>query len=177
MQAILEDVPALRFTDPQFRAQIDRALTAIAQNRAKEHRTMSISLLGQAERGAGFDYVVGAPVWKTAYRLVLPKEGEKARLQGWGVLENLTGGDWKGVELTLISGNPVALKQPLYSAIFVDRPEIPVSAPPDCTPQGRPRLWRTASTSPRPRAGCATREIRLPLTARLRCRRPAPRRC
>src|SRR5208282_4588695 len=35
MQAILEDVTALRFTDPQLRSQIDSALTAIAQNRAK----------------------------------------------------------------------------------------------------------------------------------------------
>jgi hypothetical protein len=128
VQAILEDVRALRFTDPQLRAQIDRALTAIAQNRAKDQRTISINLGGQGERKAGFSYVVSAPVWKTAYRLVLPKEGEKARLQGWGVLENLTGGEWKDVELMLVSGNPVALKQALYSAVFVDRPEIPVSA-------------------------------------------------
>ncbi|MGO9485619.1 MAG: DUF4139 domain-containing protein [Rhodomicrobium sp.] len=128
VQAILEDVRALRFTDPQLRAQIDRALTAVAQNRAKDQRTISINFGGQGERQAGFSYVVSAPVWKTAYRLVLPKEGGNARLQGWGVLENLTGGDWKDVELTLVSGSPVALKQPLYSAVFVDRPEIPVSA-------------------------------------------------
>ena len=128
VQAILEDAKALRFTDPQLRAQIDRALTAIAQNRAKDQRTISINLGGQGERQAGFSYVVSAPVWKTAYRLVLPKEGGNARLQGWGVLENLTGGDWKDVELTLVSGNPVALKQQLYTAVFVDRPEIPVSA-------------------------------------------------
>ncbi|MGO9809067.1 MAG: hypothetical protein ACLPKH_20470, partial [Rhodomicrobium sp.] len=128
VQAILEDVTALRFTDPQLRSQIDRALTAIAQNRAKDQRTISIGLGGEGTRDASFSYVVSAPVWKTAYRLVLPKEGGSARLQGWGVLENLTGGDWKDVELTLVSGNPVALKQPLYSAVFVDRPEIPVQA-------------------------------------------------
>src|SRR5262249_19642346 len=112
----------------QLRAQIDRALSAIAQNRAKDQRTIAIALAGQNAREAGFSYVVSAPVWKTAYRIVLPKEGGKARLQGWGILENLTGGEWKDVELTLVSGNPVALKQQLYSAVFVDRPEIPVSA-------------------------------------------------
>jgi hypothetical protein len=128
VQAILEDAKALRFTDAQLRAQIDRALSGIAQNRAKDQRTIAITLAGQNAREAGFSYVVSAPVWKTAYRIVLPKEGGKARLQGWGILENLTGGDWKDVELTLVSGNPVALKQPLYSAVFVDRPEIPVSA-------------------------------------------------
>jgi hypothetical protein len=128
VQAILEDLKSVRFTDPQLRAQIDRALSAIAQNRAKDQRIIAISLAGDGAREARFSYVVGAPVWKTAYRAVLPREGGKARLQGWGILENLTGGDWKGVELTLISGNPVALKQALYSAFYAERPEIPVTA-------------------------------------------------
>lgn len=128
VQAVIEELSALRFTDAQARAQIDRALAGLAQNHAKERRTLSIGLLGQGTRPVGFSYVVAAPVWKTGYRLVLPKEGGKARLQGWGVIENLTGSDWKDVELSLVSGNPVALKQSLYSPFFVDRPEIPVSA-------------------------------------------------
>ena len=128
VQAILEELTALRFTDETTRAQIDHALSGVATNRAKDQRTLSITLAGEGKRPAGFSYVVAAPVWKTSYRLVLPKEGGKARLQGWGILENLTGGDWKDVELTLVSGNPVALKQALYSAVFVDRPEVPVSS-------------------------------------------------
>ncbi len=128
VQAVLEELSALRFTDEDTRAQIDRALAGLAQNRAKDRRTLSISLLGQTTRPVGFSYVVAAPVWKTAYRLVLPKDGSgKARLQAWGVVENLTGSDWKDVELSLISGNPVALRQPLYTAFYVDRPEIPVA--------------------------------------------------
>jgi len=128
VQAILEELTALRFTDATTRAQIDHALSGIATNRAKDQRKLSITLSGEGKRPAGFSYVVAAPVWKTSYRVVLPKESGKARLQGWGILENLTGGDWKDVDLTLVSGNPVALKQALYSAVFVDRPEIPVSS-------------------------------------------------
>jgi hypothetical protein len=128
VQAILQNVSALRFTDPETRKQIDRALSGIAQNRAKDRRTISIAMLGESAREAGFTYVVAAPVWKSAYRIVLPKDGGRARLQGWGVVENLTGSDWNGVELTLISGNPVALRQALYSPFFVERPEVPVSA-------------------------------------------------
>jgi hypothetical protein len=128
VQAIIEELTALRFADETTRAQIDRALSGIATNRAKDQRILSITLAGEGKRPIGFSYVVAAPVWKTSYRLVLPKDGGKARLQGWGVLENLPGGDWKGVDLTLVSANPVALKQPLYSAVFVDRPEIPVSS-------------------------------------------------
>jgi hypothetical protein len=47
--------------------------------------------------------MAAAPVWKIAYRLVLSREGEKARLQGWAMVENLTGGDWNDIELVLIS--------------------------------------------------------------------------
>jgi uncharacterized protein (UPF0335 family) len=128
VQAILEELTSLRFADADTRADIDRALLGIASNRAKDQRRLSIAIAGEGTRQAGFSYVVSAPVWKTSYRLVLPKDGGKARLQGWGILENLTGGDWKDVDLTLVSGNPVALKQPLYTAVFVDRPEIPVSS-------------------------------------------------
>ncbi|MGF1621798.1 MAG: DUF4139 domain-containing protein [Rhodomicrobiaceae bacterium] len=129
VQAVLEELSSVRFTDPETQAQIDKALAGVAANRAKERRTLSINMLGDAARQVGFSYVVAAPVWKTAYRLVLPQDEEgKARLQGWAVVENLTGNDWTDVELSLVSGNPVALKQPLYTAFYSDRPEIPVTS-------------------------------------------------
>jgi Domain of unknown function (DUF4139) len=127
VQAVIEDIGALRFTDPQAKAQVERALAGLAANRAKERRRLSIGFLGTGTRPVAISYVVAAPVWKTAYRLVLPKDGTKARLQGWAVLENLTGGDWKDVDLVLVSGNPVALRQPLYTAFFTDRPEVAVT--------------------------------------------------
>ncbi len=160
VQAILEELTALRFTDAGTRAQIDRALAGLASNRAKDQRTLSIALAGEGARQAGFSYVVAAPVWKTAYRLVLPKDGGKARLQGWGILENLTGGDWKDVDLTLVSGNPVALKQPLYSAVFVDRPEIPVSSSLRIVPrkdEAEEKAVAVAAIAPRTKAAHAYR--------------------
>ncbi|HXW22085.1 MAG TPA: DUF4139 domain-containing protein, partial [Rhodomicrobium sp.] len=162
VQAILEDLTALRFTGAETRAQIDRALTGIAANRAKDQRTLAITLAGEGTRHVGFSYVVAAPVWKTSYRLVAPKDGGKARLQGWGILENLTGGDWKEVDLTLVSGNPVALKQQLYSAFFVDRPEVPVSAALRIVPkkdETQEKAREMAAAAPRGKA--ATRALRM----------------
>jgi hypothetical protein len=127
VQAILEEVTTLRFPDPQVRAQIERAVAGLAENRAKERRWLSIGFLGEGTRNAAISYVVGAPIWKTAYRLALPRDGGNARLQGWAVVENLTGGDWNDVDLVLVSGNPVALRQPLYTAFFTDRVEVPVT--------------------------------------------------
>jgi hypothetical protein len=128
VQAVLEDVTTLQFTDPQARAQIERALQGLSENRAKERRKLSLDILGEGTRDIALSYVVAAPVWKTSYRLVLPKDGGRAKLQGWAVVENLTGGDWKDVDLTLVSGNPVALRQSLYTAFFSDRIEVPVTA-------------------------------------------------
>ncbi len=127
VQALLEDVTSLRFVDPQAKAQIERALGGLTENRAKERRSLAIGFLGEGSRNVAISYVVAAPVWKTAYRLVLPKEGGRARLQGWAVVENLTGGDWNNVDLVLVSGNPVALRQPLYTAFFAERVEVPVT--------------------------------------------------
>jgi hypothetical protein len=127
VQAVLEDVTMLRFLDPQVRAQIERALAGVTENRAKDRRKLSIGFLGEGTRNAAISYMAAAPVWKTAYRLVLPRDSGAARLQGWAVVENLTGGDWNDIELVLVSGNPVALRQPLYTAVFADRIEVPVT--------------------------------------------------
>ncbi len=130
VQAILEEATALAFTDPQTRGQIERALSGLMENRAKDRRSLAIGLAGQGNRDVAIGYVVAAPIWKTSWRLVLPKDGDKAgkaRLQGWAILENLTGGDWKDVDLSLVSGQPVALTQPLYSSVHGEREEVPLS--------------------------------------------------
>src|SRR5262249_30061399 len=127
VQAILEDVTTLRFPDPQVKAQIEQALAGLTENRAKERRRLSIGFLGEGTRNVAISYIAAAPIWKTAYRLVLPRDGGNARLQGWAVVENLTGGDWNDIDLTLVSGNPVALRQPLYTAFLTDRLELPVT--------------------------------------------------
>jgi hypothetical protein len=155
VQAVFEDITSLAFTDPQTRAQIDRALTGLMENRAKDRRTLSIGLTGKGEREVGVGYVVSAPIWKTSWRLVLPKDdakggkGAKARLQGWAVLENLTGGDWKDVDLTLVSGNPVALTQPLYTSVYGKREEVPLAGTtaPSIVAPPPPRMARKAARS------------------------------
>ncbi|WP_042696263.1 DUF4139 domain-containing protein, partial [Azospirillum sp. B506] len=81
------------------------------------------------ERRVRVGYVGEMPLWKATYRLSLGNghaEKGSGALQGWAVLENLSGEDWKGVDLTVVSGNPVTLRQALYTPYFVERPEVPV---------------------------------------------------
>ena len=127
-QFILEDAENLQFADAALRDKVGQALVAIQGNRAKDARTIDLTMRGQGKRTVRVAYIVEAPVWKASYRLTLgadPAAGRSA-LQGWAVVENLSGQDWKDVDLTLVSGRPVAFHQALYNAYYVTRPEVPV---------------------------------------------------
>lgn len=133
-QFVLEEVESVQFSDAALRDQIQKALQAKLSHQAKDKRTLTLSLTGSDGRLVRVAYVVEAPLWKTAYRLVLPDAGRfqpqgstlNAHLQGWAIVENLSGQDWRDVELTLLSGNPVTFKQSLYNSYYVPRPDLPV---------------------------------------------------
>ena len=124
---IFEESDSVVFTDPELRAQIDTALAAVSEHRTRDRRTLEVVSRGKGKRTVRIGYVVAAPLWKASYRLTLADvAADKARLQGWAVIENMSGQDWKDVELTIVSGNPVTFRQALYSAYYVHRPEVPV---------------------------------------------------
>lgn len=141
-QLVLEEADTLRFTDPAVQAQIDKALSAVADNARRERRRLTVhsnaprDAQAAGERRVRVGYVAATPLWKATYRLSLGADGATAQdgqaqdgkgaLQGWAVLENLSGEDWRGVDLTVVSGNPVTLRQALYTPYFVERPEVPV---------------------------------------------------
>jgi hypothetical protein len=127
-QFMLEDADSVSFVDPALQAQVEKALGEIAAHRAKDRRHIVIKTLGTGTRTLRIGYVVEASLWKANFRLTLPQDlkADKAHLQGWAVLENMSGQDWKDVELTLLSGNPVSFRQAIYEAYYVTRPEVPV---------------------------------------------------
>jgi hypothetical protein len=127
-QFVLEEAENLQFADPALRDKVGQALLAIQSNRAKDARTLDLSIRGDGKRNVRVAYVVAVPVWKASYRLTLPPEAGMLRsnLQGWATIENLSGRDWKDIELTLVSGRPVAFHQALYEAYYANRPEVPI---------------------------------------------------
>jgi hypothetical protein len=177
-QFILEDAETLQFTDPALRDKVALALQAIQANRTKEARTLELMARGQGRRTVRVAYIVEAPVWKASYRLTLPGDPASPRLalQGWATVENLSGKDWKDIELTLVSGRPVAFRQALYDAYYVTRPEVPVEVagrlmpgvdrggveatkrdagrpPPPPAPMPQQRLYERSATAPAAPAG------------------------
>lgn len=132
-QFLLEETQGLAFADAKLGAQVEAALAALSAARDKSGRDISIHLAQGEARKVRLGYVAEAPVWKAAYRLSMGGDGQgeksKARLQGWAVIENMTGADWDGVALTLTSGSPVTFRQALYDPYFVTRPTVPPPVP------------------------------------------------
>lgn len=126
-QFVLEDADGVQVTDVGLRARIGHALEAARRQTSQTMRHITLRSTGTAGRVVRVAYVAAAPLWKATYRLVLPAgEADKARLQGWAVLENQSGEDWSGVALTLQYGNPVTFRQAIYRSYFVERPDVPV---------------------------------------------------
>jgi hypothetical protein len=67
-------------------------------------------------------YIAEAPVWRPSYRLVLGKG--PAHLQLWGIVQNLSGEDWKNTQLTLVADAPLALTAQLEQPVIPGRPVL-----------------------------------------------------
>src|SRR5207237_338452 len=76
-----------------LQSRLAATLAQIANLQADKTRRLILQSRGSGARRVRVGYVVGAPLWKATYRLSLPgdAQGDKARLQGWAVLENFTG--------------------------------------------------------------------------------------
>jgi hypothetical protein len=84
-------------------------------------RKVRLSLDGK-QHDLAVGYVAATPLWRPSYRVVVDKAG--ADLQVWGIVQNLSGEDWKNVELTLVAGAPIAFESTLGDAVTPARPVI-----------------------------------------------------
>lgn len=130
---MLREGDALRLTDADLAARVERAAAAMAAARLADTRRAEITFRATARREVALSYVTAAPLWKPSWRLSL--EDGQARLQGWAVVENRSGADWRDVRLSLVSGNPAAFAQALYTPILRPRPEVPVRGAEAIRPQ------------------------------------------
>jgi hypothetical protein len=91
---------------------------------------LSVRLAGEKKHDLVASYIVEMPLWKPAYRLVY-QDGREPLLQGWAVVDNVSGEDWNDVDLSLVAGNPTSFIFDLHRPQFTDRVDL--------TPQ-RPRM-------------------------------------
>jgi hypothetical protein len=116
----LDAATGLEFADPQMQKQLVTALTWVVQARSKERRALYVDTAGSSGGNLTARYLLPAPVWKSSYRLSLP-EGADAFLEGWAIIDNMSGQDWSNVDLTVVSGRPVSFISQLYEPRYVQR--------------------------------------------------------
>jgi hypothetical protein len=125
----------VRAAEPEIHKDIDRYLGLMGSTRSKDVRRMTIGASGSGEREVIVSYISEVPVWKSTYRIVLPKAPAKAFLQGWAIVDNTVGEDWNDVKLSLVSGTPQSFIQNISQPYYTRRPVIPLPESVMLTPQ------------------------------------------
>lgn len=121
----MSEVQSFKFTDANKNEALAKAMQLLnADNTSQNKKTICIKIDGAGERNVKLSYILGAPVWKTTYRLILGNK--EAVFQAWAIVDNSTNMDWKNIKLNLVTGRPVSFKQNLYEPYYVARPEIPL---------------------------------------------------
>lgn len=111
----------LKFTDPILQKQFKDYLAALTQARSRERRSLYIDSTESLSRQVFASYIVPMPVWKSSYRLIFAADGQPT-LEGWAIVDNTTGEDWTGVQLSLVSGRPISFISRLYEPRTISRP-------------------------------------------------------
>jgi hypothetical protein len=73
-----------------------------------------------APRRLRLSYVTEAPSWKPSYRVVVGKAG-KVELQGWAIVDNTSGEDWRDVKLGVGASSAMSFRFDLKGLRLVQR--------------------------------------------------------
>jgi hypothetical protein len=117
----LASATSLQLRDPDLQGKLKEYLSLVNQSRSTEKRGVYIDSTGAGQRKIVASYVVPMPVWKSAYRLIFGDAGA-ATVEGWAIVDNITGEDWTNVRLSVVSGRPVSFVSQLYEPRYVARP-------------------------------------------------------
>ena len=125
---------SVRVAEKEVNEEVGKYLGLVASTRDQDVRRMTISTAGDGERSLLVSYISEVPVWKSTYRIVIPSEG-KPLLQGWAIVDNTVGEDWKDVELSLVAGAPQSFVQELSQPYYTRRPVVAMPENAMLTPQ------------------------------------------
>ena len=150
----------VRSADPEIQKDLNRYLNLVGSTRSKDVRRMIITATGNGDRNLMVSYISEVPVWKSTYRIVIPKAPGQPFLQGWAIVDNTVGEDWKDVNLSLVSGTPQSFVQNISQPYYARRPVVPVPESVLLTPQAHEASLIVAGKLVAPEA--VPREIRVP---------------
>ena len=82
--------------------------------------TMVIETPERQNADVQLTYVTEAAAWKPSYRLAVGNQG-KVMLEGWAVVDNMSGEDWKGVRVGVGASSALSFRYDLWSVHRIDR--------------------------------------------------------
>ena len=137
---VLSPLVSVHLADHELNTEVGRYLDLVGSSRARDLRQMTITATGTGERNIFVSYISEVPIWKSTYRIILPDEatakpGAEPLLQGWAIVDNTIGEDWKDVHLSLVAGAPQSFVQNISQPFYARRPEIPLPQSVQLTPQ------------------------------------------
>ena len=142
---------SVRLADHELNDEVGRYLNLVGSSRARDLRRMTVSATGNGDRDIFVSYISEVPVWKSTYRIILPeKPNEKPLLQGWAIVDNTIGEDWKDVQLSLIAGAPQSFIQDISQPLYARRPEIALPESAMLTPQTHEGTMKQEGPPPPP---------------------------
>jgi hypothetical protein len=118
----LSSATNLRLHDPGLQGQLKDYLSAVSGARSRDKRSVYVESAKSGQRQMIASYVIPTPVWKSSYRLIFG-EGGAATLEGWAIVDNVTGEDWADVRLSVVSGRPISFLSRLYEPRYLPRPK------------------------------------------------------
>ncbi len=135
----LTSAVSVTLLDSALHTDVTRYLELLASTRNQGLRHLTLLDRGTGSRELRVSYISEVPVWKSTYRILFTNSASNsatsATLQGWSVVDNTTGSDWTNVHLDLIAGAPQSFIQPLSTPYYTRRPEVPLPAEAQLTPQ------------------------------------------
>lgn len=109
---------------PNCPTEPGRCPVPVVKERKEKNPLRRVSLRLDGNRhDLAVGYVAETPVWRPSYRVVV-NSGGKAELQSWGIVQNLSGEDWRDIDLVLVAGAPLAFQSTLGTPITPVRPVV-----------------------------------------------------
>ncbi len=145
----LNPATSVRIAERDLNDEVGRYLSLIGSSRARDVRRMALTASGSGDRDVFVSYISEVPIWKSTYRIIFPdKPGEKPLLQGWAIVDNTIGEDWKDVQLSLVAGAPQSFVQNISQPFYTRRPVIALPESVMLTPQSHEASLQVAEPIP-----------------------------
>jgi len=138
-----DEITAVQALERAAKGRLKLAADALSDQRAGRANALDVRVSSTGQIGLG--YIAESPVWRTTYRVVLPREAGPGELQAWALVHNDTDEDWRKVMLELANGQPQSFLYPLAAPRYAWRdlatPPEELSTVPQLAGNSADKMW------------------------------------